>query len=79
VTGYAFVIGVCVGCRAVFTFNPHRVPSVLVKGVREPICRHCVEAVNPTRVANGLDPIVVFPDRYEPIPEEGLSCPATVP
>ena len=35
-------------------------------GVREPICRDCVEVVNPERVRNGLDPIRVHPDAYEP-------------
>jgi Fe-S-cluster-containing dehydrogenase component len=71
-SGYAFIIGSCIGCGNVFTFNPHRVPSVIVKGTREPICRACVDRANPTRIANGLDPIVVHADSYEPIPAEEL-------
>lgn len=71
-TGYAFMVSPCVGCGRVFTYNPHRVPSITVRGSREPICQACVDAVNPTRVANGLDPIVVLPDAYDAIPEEEL-------
>lgn len=71
-SGYAFVIGACANCGRVFTFNPHRVPSVVVKGTREPICRPCVDAANPQRIAAGLDPIVVFADSYDAIPEEEL-------
>jgi hypothetical protein len=42
-----------------------RVPSIDVSGSREPICRDCVERVNPMRKANGLEPIVPFDDAYE--------------
>jgi hypothetical protein len=37
---------------------------------KEPICRECVEYVNPRRIANGLEPIVPAPDAYQPV-EEG--------
>lgn len=69
---YVFVIGNCVCCGLPFSFNPHRVPSVRVDGVREPICRVCVERANPLRVAKGLDPIIIFEDSYIPVPEEEL-------
>lgn len=31
-----------------------KVPSIRVNGVREPVCRSCVERVNPVREKNGL-------------------------
>jgi hypothetical protein len=65
--GYAIALGPCVGCGRVFGFNPHRVPSVIVNGEREPICRDCVERSNPARIANGLEPIAILPDAYEPL------------
>jgi len=46
---------------------------VRVNGVREPICRDCVERVNPTRIAKGLEPIVPLPDAYDPIDERDIA------
>jgi len=70
---FAFVIGSCVSCARTFSFNPVRVPSVRVNGVREPVCRACVEAANPERVRRGLAPISLSPDAYEPCHESELS------
>lgn len=64
--GYMFVMGECFGCKRVFTFSPTLVPSVMIKGHREPICQNCVDRVNPTRKENGLPEIVVLPGAYEP-------------
>jgi hypothetical protein len=61
-----FVLGPCIGCGQLFTFNADRVPSVTIKGHREPICAACVLRVNPRRIANGLDPIVPLPGAYDP-------------
>lgn len=78
-TGYAIVTSACFGCGALFSYNPHRVPSIPIDpttgqpsstGVRQPICRECVDRANPQRVASGLEPIEVYPDSYEPV-EEG--------
>jgi hypothetical protein len=63
-----YALGECFGCHQLFSFNPHRVPSVVVHGEREPICEACVARVNPRRIANGLDPIVPLPGAYEPEP-----------
>lgn len=69
--------GPCCGCGRVFGFNPDTVPSIRLTrgddgaqvydpdGEREPICRTCVDRVNPVRVAAGLEAIVVMPDSYE--------------
>lgn len=64
--------GPCVSCNRSFTFNPAKVPSIALNGAREPICKTCVEEANPLRVANGLDPIVLHPNAYEPCDESEL-------
>jgi hypothetical protein len=70
--GYVMAMGACVGCGRVFNFNPNAVPSVPVNGVREPICRDCVERANPIRIKNGLEPISIRPDAYEPVQESAI-------
>ena len=60
------------GCSRLFSYNPMRVPSVRINGIREPICRDCVKLVNPRRIANGLGPIEPWSDAYDPCPEEEL-------
>jgi len=70
--GYAFVMSACFGCGRMFSFNPHKVPSIRHEGERRPICRSCVELVNPGRIKNGLEPIVIHPEAYEPIDEREL-------
>lgn len=67
--GYMSVFGLCASCKQIFSFNAHRVPSVRVNGVREPVCRSCVERSAPARIANGLEPIVILPGAYDPSPE----------
>lgn len=69
---YAQAYGACIGCRRPFAFNPVRVPSVSINGTKEPICAACVERVNPTRIANGLEPIVPLPDAYDACHESEL-------
>ena len=64
--GYMMVVGPCIGCGRVFSFNPNSVPSCsAVTGKREPICRDCVDRVNPMRAKHGLAPIVPAPDAYD--------------
>jgi len=70
--GYAFIVGDCVSCCRLFTFHPHKVPSVRVKGVREPICATCMAAANLQREAMGLAPHPINQDAYEACPEEEL-------
>jgi len=66
VSGYVFAVAPCFGCKQLFSFDPHLVPSIPIKGSREPICQACVDLANPIRAANGLLPIVVLPGAYEP-------------
>ena len=62
---YATCFAACFGCKRIFGFNPLRVPSIPINGVREPICRDCVERANPERERNGLARIEPLPDAYE--------------
>jgi hypothetical protein len=68
--GYAFALSPCFACERLFTCNPARVPSVLVDGVRRPVCQDCVERANRQRDERGLPPIEVPPGAYEAA-EEG--------
>ena len=67
--GYYFAYGSCYGCSQPFSFNPDRVPSIRVDGVRQPVCRICVTRANPVRRANGLPEIVPAQDAYSPAAE----------
>lgn len=72
--GYCLATSRCYGCRTLMTYNPDLVPSIRVSlatgkpdenGVKEPVCRACVERVNPMRLKNGLEPIKILPGAYE--------------
>lgn len=65
-TGYDFAVGPCFGCGRLFGFSAELVPSLIVKGKRQPICRDCVERVNPLRAERGLDPIMILRGAYDP-------------
>lgn len=72
--GTYFALGRCICCGRHFTFHPERVPSLIVEGIREPVCGACVDNINPVRKTKGLDEIVPLPGAYEPgSEEEGLS------
>ena len=70
--GCVFALSACCGCGGLFTYNPLRVPSLVVKGTREPICRSCLERANPERVARGLAPIEIRPGAYDSCEESEL-------
>lgn len=70
--GWVSCLGTCVACYRPFMFNPHKVPSIRIDGVRQPVCKECVDRCNPQRIANGLPPIVPAADAYEPIDENQL-------
>jgi hypothetical protein len=69
---YVLMHGTCYGCKQLFSFHPNLVPSLTIGGTREPFCRSCIERANPTRVANGLAPIVPLPGAYEPCDESEI-------
>ena len=68
----AICMAACVSCGRTFGFNPVCVPSILINGTRQAICRDCIEIANPRRIANGLEPVEIHPEAYEPIAEEEL-------
>jgi len=71
--GYAFIITTCISCKATFTGNPNRVPSIRVNGNREPICRNCFDRWNEIhRISKGLEPQPLHPDAYEAVEESEL-------
>jgi hypothetical protein len=71
--GYVFAIGSCWTCGKMFTFNPVRVPSVKDgNGVRQPICRDCMEHANKIRQEKGLEAFLILSDAYEPCDESEL-------
>ena len=61
--GYAVVLGPCLVCHQLFSFNPEHVPSF--NG--EPICEPCITEVNKARVEKGRPPFKIYADAYEPI------------
>ena len=63
--GGFFCIGECWACGAVFTFNPHLVPSIPINDVRQPVCGACVERANVERRENGRPLIEVLPGAYD--------------
>lgn len=70
--GYVTAMSPCIACKNVFSYNPHKVPSIRINGVREPICRECIPRINRLRAQAGTDPIVPAPDAYEAISEYEL-------
>jgi hypothetical protein len=71
--GYVFCTAPCLACGIPFIFNPMRVPSLRINGVREPICESCmIGRINPTRVARGLAPFEIMPGAYEACDESEL-------
>ena len=72
-SGYAFMTSLCVGCRLLIAYNPHKVPSILVDGVRQPVCATCIVEANKVRLGLGYDLFPdPHPDAYEPIRAEEL-------
>ena len=76
---YVVVSSPCVNCGRIFSYNPHRVPSIVVDGEREPVCRQCIYAENARReLLNGVTGEhwellpAPHPDAYEPIHESEL-------
>lgn len=63
--GYVFCMGNCVHCGGLFSFNPDLVPSVVINGTRQPVCRKCVLWANERRAAKGLKLFDVLPGAYE--------------
>jgi len=65
---YMIAHSACFGCKRIFAYNPEWVPSIRDPKTceKEPVCRQCIDAANPHRIANGLEPIQVHPLAYTP-------------
>jgi hypothetical protein len=63
--GYMSLIAECVRCNRVFTCNPDLVPSVRINGVKEPICKDCIEPINKLRAKLGNELIKPLPGAYD--------------
>ena len=70
--GYAICTGSCLTCGKVFQFNPVKVPSLRVKGVREPVCQSCMDLVNAKRAETGLPPHEIDSEAYTACEESEL-------
>ena len=70
--GFAFLMATCISCGLPFTCNPLTVPSIRLKGVKEPVCKGCMDAVNARRERLGLTPFPILPDAYEAVDETKL-------
>jgi len=65
-----FAVGECYGCGRMFLFNPYRVPTVRdPQGVKQPICRQCVERVNLEQKRKGIAEFPIPEDAYGPTKE----------
>ncbi len=70
--GWVMAYGGCFSCQKPFSFNPNKVPSIRMNGVKEPVCGDCMTLVNNQRVAIGQEPHFIHPDAYEPMPASDL-------
>jgi hypothetical protein len=71
-----FASAPCWSCHRLFTFNPHKVPSIPIDpatgeasagGVRHPVCRDCARLANAYREAHGLPLWDVSDEAYESV------------
>lgn len=44
--GYAIMMGHCIACKNPISFNPTKVPSLMIDGKRQPICKRCADRWN---------------------------------
>jgi len=70
---YVLCVGACINCGVLITFNPNRVPSIRINGVREPLCAGCFARWNQIhRTGQGLESLPLHPDAYRPEPEASV-------
>ena len=69
---YALAWSPCVVCKELFGYNPNRVPSITIKGVKQGICRKCIEMANEVFREKNEPEFEIHPDAYGPIKAEEL-------
>lgn len=64
-SGYMFVIGHCIACKILLTFNPYYVPSITPPGytTKQPLCPACFKRWNDIHRPN--NPLTIHPDAYK--------------
>ena len=71
--GFVLATGQCLTCKALFSFNPLKVPSsTALTGEREPICKRCIEYINLRRIDKGLEPFPILAGAYDAADESEL-------
>ena len=59
------VVSTCIGCNELISYNPEKVPSLRIEGVRHPLCKNCFNRWNKIhRTDKGLEPVYLHPDAY---------------
>ena len=66
--GWVMAYSGCFCCKQPFSYNPNKVPSIRVNGVKEPVCISCMYLVNEKRAAAGLSLHPIDPEAYNPMP-----------
>lgn len=73
--GFVQAYSPCAACGIAFFYNPMRVPSIVVNGERQPICRQCIDRINPVRLAKGLPPLEPLAGAYDAAEESEMIWP----
>ncbi len=72
--GYAIATGKCLCCPNTFTYNPMKVPSHKDnKGIKQPICFHCMSKINALRKERGVPPHTIHAEAYTACKEGELA------
>ena len=67
--GYISMIAYCIACKTLIQFNPHKVPSLVVNGVKEPLCESCANRWNQLHPENARP---ILKGAYEPADENEI-------
>lgn len=70
--GWIMMHGNCAACGTRVAFNPNKVPSIRVHGVREPLCAACVVKANTKAKAEGKPEFQIPEGAYEPTRESEI-------
>lgn len=66
IMGYLFMVATCCSCHMTIGFNPHKVPSLVINGIREPLCENCANRWNELHPESARP---IQPGAYEPLNE----------
>jgi hypothetical protein len=67
--GFIYVMGECCACHQMIGFNPHKVPSLIINGRREPLCKSCANRWNELHPENARP---ILKGAFEPIDENEI-------